>query len=142
MSHLWLSLSVIIHSYSTFDLKIDFYSSLYLFFVVYCKVMFSIQINDLSDRKEDGAAGKKRWILTLPRSMGVFLSILVIAAGIIVIILASGSILVISSYAATILLALAYSLRPLRFKERGISGIIVYAAAATVIYVIVPWTWV
>lgn len=119
----------------------NFYSALYLSFAVLCKVMFSIHINDLSDREEDDAAGKKRWILTLPRSMGIFLSILVIAAGIIVVILASGSILVITPYTATILLALAYSLKPLRFKERGISGIIVYAAAATVIYVIVPWTW-
>ncbi len=141
MSHLWLSLSIIIYSHSIYDLRTDFHISLYIFFAVLCKVMFSIQINDLSDREKDGAAGKKRWISTLPHFMGVFLSLLIIAAGIIVIFLASGSVSVIISYAATILLAMAYSLRPLRFKERGISGIITYAAAATVIYVVVPWAW-
>jgi 4-hydroxybenzoate polyprenyltransferase len=103
--------------------------------------MFSIQINDICDKKEDDAAGKMRWIGYLPKYMGIIISILLIMAGLTTVILASGSIKVILSYTATILLGLFYSLRPVRFKERGIWGLFVYALAATIIYVLVPWTW-
>jgi 4-hydroxybenzoate polyprenyltransferase len=103
--------------------------------------MFSIQINDICDKKEDDAAGKMRWIGYLPKYMGIIISILLIVTGLSTVILASGSIKVILSYTATILLGLFYSLRPVRFKERGIWGLFVYALAAAIIYVLVPWTW-
>lgn len=141
MSHLWLPLLLIILSSSASDLKTNSISSLYLFFIVLCKVMFSIQINDICDKKEDDAAGKMRWIGYLPKYMGIIISILLIVTGLTTVILASGSIKVILSYTATILLGLFYSLRPVRFKERGIWGLFVYALAATIIYVLVPWTW-
>lgn len=141
MSHLWLSLVLILLSRSTPDLKADFTASLYLFVVVLCKVMFSLQINDICDRKEDNAEGKKRWINMLPKSIGVLISTIFIAIGFTIVILASGSIKVIAAYTATTLLGLFYSLKPIRFKERGILGIFVYALTATTIYVLVPWTW-
>lgn len=141
MSHLWLPLLLIILSSSVSDLKTNSISALYLFFIVLCKVMFSIQINDICDKKEDDAAGKMRWVGYLPKYMGIIISILLIVTGLSTVILASGSIKVILSYTATILLGLFYSLRPVRFKERGIWGLFVYALAATIIYVLVPWTW-
>lgn len=141
MSHLWFPLLLIILGGSTSSLDASAISSLYLFFVVLCKVMFSIQINDICDKKEDVAAGKTRWIGYLPKYMGIAISILLVVAGLTTLILASGSMKVVLSYTATLLLGLLYSLRPVRFKERGIWGLFVYALAATIIYVLVPWTW-
>ncbi len=103
--------------------------------------MFSIQVNDICDKAEDDAAGKTRWIGYLPKFLGIIISILLVIAGLAMVIFASGSMKVILSYTATILLGLLYSLRPVRFKERGIWGVFVYALAATIIYVLVPWTW-
>jgi 1,4-dihydroxy-2-naphthoate octaprenyltransferase len=103
--------------------------------------MFSIQVNDLCDRREDRAAGKQRWIALLPEGLGVLVCILTIFVGSLTVVVASRSLSVISAYAATILLALFYSARPVRFKQRGILGPIVYAASATIVFVLVPWTW-
>jgi hypothetical protein len=141
ISHLWLPLATILLSGSVSDLEAGFYGSIGLFFVVLFKVMFSIQVNDLCDRREDKAVGKERWISHLPLPLGVFISTALAAAGFTIIIFASGSIPVALSYTASILFGLFYSLPPGRFKERGIWGLIVYALAATTIYVLVPWVW-
>ncbi|MBN1221956.1 MAG: UbiA family prenyltransferase [Candidatus Aminicenantes bacterium] len=141
MAHLWLSVAAILLSDSHIDLKTGFYGSIFLFFIVLCKVMFSIQVNDLCDQKEDTTAGKKRWIFYVPKSLGIAITMAWAAAGFAIIILTRGSVPVILSYATTILFGLFYSLPPVRFKERGIWGLIVYALAATIIYVLVPWAW-
>jgi 4-hydroxybenzoate polyprenyltransferase len=141
MSHLWLPLFLINYAGVESDLKANFKASLFLFFVVLCKVMFSIQINDICDRKEDDAAGKIRWIGYLPKSIGTIISILLVAVGLTTAFLVSNSWKVILAYSATILLGLFYSLRPVRFKERGGWGLIAYALAATLIYAVVPWMW-
>jgi 4-hydroxybenzoate polyprenyltransferase len=141
MSHLWFPLLLIILAGSPSSLQASALSSFYLFFVVLCKVMFSIQINDICDKKEDDAAGKMRWIGYLPKYWGMIIAIFLVVAGLTIVILASGSMKVILSYTATLLLGLFYSLRPVRFKERGIWGLFVYALAATIIYVLVPWAW-
>lgn len=141
MSHLWLPLLLILLTHPASDLKLLSISSLYLFFAVFCKVMFSIQVNDICDKKEDDAVGKTRWIGYLPDYMGIIITTLLAMIGLATVIVANGSIKVVLSYSATILLGLFYSLRPVRFKERGIWGLFVYALSATIIYVLVPWTW-
>ncbi len=103
--------------------------------------MFSIQVNDLCDRKIDEAVGKKRWIYHLPINAGIALSIALVTMGLAIILLINSSIQVISAYTATILLALFYSLPPVRFKNRGLLGLACYALSAAIIYVLVPWTW-
>jgi 1,4-dihydroxy-2-naphthoate octaprenyltransferase len=112
-----------------------------MLFAVFCKVMFSIQVNDLSDRREDLAAGKQRWIALLPESLGILVCTLTILVGFLTVVVASDSPSTLSAYGATTLLALAYSARPVRFKERGILGPIAYSASATIVFVLVPWTW-
>ena len=53
-----------------------------------------------------------------------------------------GSLRTTLAYTASVLLGLAYSIRPFRFKERGILGVlIVYALSSVLIYVTVPWMW-
>jgi 4-hydroxybenzoate polyprenyltransferase len=141
MSHLWFPLALINLAESGADPRANFVASLLLFFVVLCKVMFSIQINDITDREEDAAAGKTRWIGSLPKGIGIFLTMVLAAAGLVIVIAGNGSVKVVLAYLATVLLGLFYSLRPARFKERGIWGLLVYALAATIIYVLVPWLW-
>ena len=141
MSHLWFPLALINLAESGSDLEANFVASLLLFFVVLCKVMFSIQINDIIDKEEDAAAGKTRWIGSLPTGLGILLTMALAAVGLAIVIAGSGSAKVILAYMATVLLGLFYSLGPARFKERGIWGLVVYASAATIIYVLVPWLW-
>lgn len=141
MSHLWISAAVILLSGSLSDLGAGFFGTIYLFFAVLFKIMFSIQINDLCDQSKDEAMGKQRWIFHLPIHTGITISIALIAAGYIIVILKNGSMQVILAYTATILLGMFYSLPPIRFKERGAWGPMAYALSATIIYVVVPWAW-
>ena len=123
------------------DLKEAFSRSLFLILAVVCKVQFSIQINDLSDREEDKAAGKRRWTgrLSYPFSLAVPMAF--IALGLATAVFAGRSQAAILAYIVSTLLGLFYSSRPVRFKERGIWGLIVYALSATIIFVVVPWAW-
>ena len=141
MSHLWLPAATLLLAGSRSDLKAGFSAVLALFFVVLFKVMFSIQVNDLCDRKEDEAAGKQRWIFRLPTGAGILITALGAAAGGIVIVVESDSPWVFPAYAASLLIGLFYSLRPVRLKERGILGLAGYALSATIIYVVVPGAW-
>jgi len=104
-------------------------------------VQFSILSNDLCDMREDQAAGKKRWIGFLPGPVGLMITTSLLAAGLTTVLLMGGSHRATVAYVGTILLGLFYSLRPLRFKERGIWGLLVYALSATIVFVLVPWTW-
>jgi hypothetical protein len=141
MSHLWLPLALLLFSRSAPDLKTAFPRSLGLIFAVLCKVQFSILSNDLCDRREDQAAGKMRWIGSLPGPLGLMITAFLMAAGLTTVLLVGGSLRATLVYAGTILLGLFYSLKPLRFKERGIWGLLVYALSATMVFVLVPWTW-
>jgi len=141
MSHLWLPLALFLVSRSAPDLKAVFPRTLGLIFAVLCKVQFSILSNDLCDMREDRAAGKKRWIGFLPEPVGLLISTSLMTAGLTTVLLMGGSHRATLAYAGTILLGLFYSLKPLRFKERGIWGLLVYALSATIVFVLVPWTW-
>ena len=134
MSHLWLPLFLLNLASSESDLHVKFTSSIFLFFVVFCKVMFSIQI-------KDDEAGKTRWVHYFPTNIGIVISIVLVTAGLTTVLIASGAIEVVLAYSAAVIVGLFYSLRPVRFKERGIWGLVAYASAATLIYVLVPWTW-
>ena len=141
LSHLWLPLALLLLSRSASDLKAALPRSLGLIFAVLCKVQFSILLNDLCDRREDQAAGKERWIASLPGPVGLMITTSILAAGLTTVLLMGGSLRAALAYAGTILLGLFYSLKPLRFKERGVWGLLVYALSATMIFVLVPWTW-
>ncbi len=141
MSHLWLPLALLFLSVPTTGLKTAFDNSLALILAVLCKVQFSILVNDLSDHRIDLAVGKKRWITFLPRPAGYMIVMLFLAAGLAAVFLGRGSLRTILAYTASVLLGLSYSLKPLRFKERGTLGLLAYTLSALMIYVLVPWTW-
>ena len=139
MSSLWLPLVLIIQSNPINDLRANFTTSLYLIVAILCWGMACILVNDLSDRKEDYAAGKKRWICQLSNNSGVLIVIILVGIGFSSTIFANGSSGIIIVYAAAIAVGFLYSLRPVRFKERGLLGLLAYSLSATLGYVLVPW---
>jgi hypothetical protein len=141
MSHLWLPLALLLFSRSAPDLRTALPRTLGLIIAVLCKVQFSILSNDLCDRREDRAAGKRRWIGSLPGPVGLMIATSLMAVGLATVLLMGGSLRATLVYAGTIFLGLFYSLRPPRFKERGLWGLLVYALSATMVFVLVPWTW-
>lgn len=140
-SHLWLPLLVVSGADPGSDLKAAFPRILGLILAVACKVQFSIQINDLCDRGQDRAAGKRRWNEGLSPASCLAVALVFIAAGTAAAVFVGRSPVVIAAYVGSTILGLFYSWKPVRFKERGIWGPIVYAASATSIFAVVPWAW-
>ncbi len=86
--------------------------------------MYGFLINDYFDISYDIAAGKKRAIQGLSKAgfIGIILSVIFISA---LQLLYLNEILYITIYIISYLLATLYSAPPIRFKTRGLSGIIV-----------------
>jgi hypothetical protein len=100
----------------------------------------SILINDLTDREIDRRAGKERWITSVPSLAGMMIPVFLLAAGFFALIRAGGDMPVFASFTVSVFLGIFYSLKPIRFKDRGIWGILAYSLSATILNVIVPWT--
>jgi hypothetical protein len=140
MSHLWLPCALMLTAAPGTPPPAGLAGVLLLVAAVLCKVQFSILVNDLSDREDDRAADKSRWIGLLPTGLGAAVVAAVLAAGFVAVSL-GGRPRALVAYAATALLGMAYSLPPLRCKERGLAGPAVYAFSAAVVYVVLPWAW-
>jgi hypothetical protein len=140
MSQVWLPLSLILAAGTGMDPRREFYLSLYLLFAVLSKGLASILINDLTDRKIDRRAGKERWITALPSPGGILIPIFLLASGFLALIRAGGDLPVLGSYTATVILGILYSVKPVRFKERGVWGMVAYSLSAAILHALVPWT--
>ena len=140
MGQIWLPLSLILFSGSRLAAGSELYASLLLLYAVVSKGLSSILFNDLTDREIDRRAGKERWITSLPSPVGVLLPVLLLASGFPVLIMAGGDLPVLASFTVTAALGVLYSLKPVRFKERGLWGIAAYALAAAILHALVPWT--
>lgn len=140
MSQVWLPLSLILVVGTRLNPRAQFCGSLYLLFAVLSKGLSSILINDLTDRDIDRRAGKERWITSLPLPAGIMIPAFLLVSGFFALIKAGGSIPVFASFTATVLLGILYSLKPVRFKERGVWGIFAYSLSATLLHAVVPWT--
>lgn len=140
MSQIWLPLSLILVSGTRMNHDVQVYASLYLLVAVLSEGLSAILINDLTDREIDRRVGKERWITRLPSPAGMMIPVILLAASIFSLIRAGGDMLVFASLTVSVLLGVLYSLRPVRFKDRGIWGISAYSLSATVLVVIIPWT--
>ena len=140
MSQVWLPLSLILVGGTRMNPHVQVYAPLYLIAAVLCKGLSSILINDLTDREIDRRAGKERWITSIPLPAGILIPALLLAAGFLALIKAGGDVPVFISFTATLLLGILYSLKPVRFKDRGIWGVLAYSLSAAILNVIVPWT--
>jgi hypothetical protein len=97
--------------------------------------------NDLADAADDAAAGKRRWISKLPGWGGSAFVGLLSAGGAAALLFGDAPRAAAGAYAAALALGLAYSLRPPRFKERGLLGPGAYALACAFGYAVMPWAW-
>ncbi|MEW5900538.1 MAG: UbiA family prenyltransferase, partial [Acidobacteriota bacterium] len=140
-SSLWLPLVLILGPFIPGNPSL-LWNVFRIFFIVVLWESASILANDLSDCRADLAAGKRRWICSLSRQTASAIIILLVASGWLFLLLFKSPLATIGAYSGSIFLGLAYSIPPLRFKERGGLGILAYSLACTLAYVFIPWTWV
>ncbi|MBN2409298.1 MAG: UbiA family prenyltransferase [Candidatus Aminicenantes bacterium] len=140
MSPVWLPLSLILTVGSRLAPGARFNASLFFLYAVLSKGLSSILINDLTDRENDQRAGKNRWITLLPLPYGIGIPAILLVSGFPALVAAGGDSLVLASFTATALLGVLYSLKPVRFKERGLWGVWAYSLSAAILHAVVPWT--
>jgi len=109
--------------------------------VIIAWLMTCILANDLADSRDDRAAGKRRWINRLPSPARVAVTAVFVCLGPGVLILSRAPVRALWTYTGAAALGLAYSLKPLRLKERGLWGVLGYSASCTLAYVFIPWAW-
>ncbi len=86
-------------------------------------------LNDVADFRQDRLSGPDSRGPGPRRTHSLAVSLAALSAGTILIMTAAGSVIPRAAAAGSILLGVEYSLPPLRFKERGIWGVVVGAAA-------------
>ena len=136
-SSLWLPLVAVI-SGNVSDDGAPLVQSLLIFLSVALWSQASILANDLTDHEHDRAAGKNRWILRLPRIAGVASVALLAALGALILALMKAGGGAVAAYIGAWALGLLYSVRPVRFKERGLMGPAAYGMAGALAFAVVP----
>ena len=112
-----------------------------ILFAVICWIFVCILGNDLADRAEDRAAGKRRWITGLPLPAGLFAVLTLFGAGLGAIFASGAPLAAGIAYITASASGLLYSVAPYRFKRRGAWGFLFYGLAAAAAYAILPWAW-
>jgi len=90
-------------------------------------------LNDYSDQEVDQRAGKVNIIGEIPQSLALLFLLLVFISGVMVLLLFYRQPFVLWSVVLAYVLAAAYSLYPMRLKERGFLGLLVGAIAQRVL---------
>ena len=109
--------------------------------VVVCWILVSILANDLADREEDRAAGKRRWINRFSLPAAGFMISALFGAGLAVLLASRAPVGAGLTYIAASAMGLLYSVSPFRFKQRGAWGILFYSLAGAAAYAVLPWVW-
>ena len=112
-----------------------------IFLTVASWLMTCILANDISDSRDDRAAGKQRWINRLPRTARILITAFFLGLGPGILLLSKAPAGTWPAYCGAVVLGLSYSLKPLRLKGAGIRGILAYSMSCAVAYVFIPWTW-
>ncbi len=138
---LWLPLAVVVAETAPVALARAWVPCLQLFLAAVCRTLAVILANDLTDRADDLAAGKDRWILRLRPAAGAMVVAGLVAVGLLSLAIPRPHAWAVCAWLAALALGLAYSIRPLRFKERGLLGPLAYALHGALAYVAVTWLW-
>ncbi|HEY5999998.1 MAG TPA: UbiA family prenyltransferase [bacterium] len=135
--HVWLPVAVLAATAPAGDATPALLAAARVLVAAGCFAQVSILANDLFDRRQDEAAGKRRWIATVPLPGAVALLALVAAIGAGALAVAGGrpALLV---YGSSLALGILYSAPPLRLKVRGLAGPVTYAAATAGAYALLP----
>ena len=138
---LWLPVAVLLYQKSSESWRGSAVSSLQVFLTAVFWLSASILANNLGDRRDDRSSGKPRWICDLPVSAGAAIVALLIGGALAVLLLSKSPPAAIWVYVGATALGLAYSLKPIRLKEKGPWGIFIYSLACTCAYTVLPWAW-
>lgn len=98
---------------------------------------YGYALNDFCDKRADKLAEKQNFMNEIDSSQGLASLVALALAGIIVLVPFYAEKRMVLSAALNFLLATAYSLPPVRFKERGIGGLLVSAVAQRTLPLIV-----
>lgn len=115
--------------------------ALLLFASAACFALFGTLVNDLADKATDYDAGKQRWIQSVPSLVGSVIVLVLVALGTGMSLFSPVPWKSATVYVSAVLLASAYSVPPLRLKERGAWGGLCFAFCVTLCYVVFPWSW-
>lgn len=108
--------------YSTSEFIIR-YICYFLFIVMF--LSFSYVINDYSDIEVDKKAGKSKIIATMPKWFVIVIMILMVLIGVVpILLLTNCNLFAIGMIISIYFLGAAYSIRPFRFKEKGLVGML------------------
>ncbi len=102
-------------------------SALSLLLATVTAAIYASAINELTDRADDAAAGKRNRAAEQPRSVAALL-IVAVGAGLLFAWLWRDDALLFSCYLATWLAFVLYSIPPIRLKKRGLPGVLCDAA--------------
>ncbi len=102
-------------------------SALSLLLATAAVAIYASSINELTDREDDAAAGKRNRAADQPRSIAVLLAVAVVA-GVTFAWLWRDDVPLLACYAATWLAFALYSIPPFRLKKRGLPGVVCVAA--------------
>jgi len=100
--------------------------------VTFCQILafaFCYVLNDLTDLREDRLQGKVRPIQSWSKTAVVLLLLLTGPLSLVVLFIATRRLDVLSIGLVQFVLGMGYSMRPLRFKERGLAGLITAAVS-------------
>jgi 4-hydroxybenzoate polyprenyltransferase len=137
----WLPLAVLASALEPDALGGSVATCLLAFVAVACWGQASILANDIADRDEDLAAGKERWIAHLSLPAGGLVVTALVGAGALALVLPGAPAGTLVAYGVAVALGLLYSIRPIRFKERGLLGPLAYSLSGALACVAVPWAW-
>jgi hypothetical protein len=138
---IWFAVAVLLCLRPPESSGIPWSDCILIWLVSTCRTIGGILINDLSDREQNHRAGKVRWVQKLPPFYGLLTVYGLFCIGLLVCLAAPDVSLVALVYLAAVLLSIAYSSPPFRFKTRGVWGLWQYGICCTVGYVLVPWAW-
>ncbi len=141
INNLWLPLAVILNLVSRSSNDALFIPCLAIIVSVIAWSLSCILTNDLADVEDDVSARKRRWIQHLSPVYAYAVILDLLAIGFIALLLSGAPFRTILAYSVAVFVGLFYSLKPLRFKERGILGLGAYSLAAAFAYVVMPWAW-
>jgi 4-hydroxybenzoate polyprenyltransferase len=137
----WLPVAALLSVYPPERWPNAWRAAIALFIASYFRTLASILANDLADRSEDLAAGKSRWIVSLPRGAAASVVGGLTALGVCVLAFLGAPVAAWAAYVVALALGFLYSVRPVRFKEQGILGLAEYSLCCSVAYAAVPSAW-
>ncbi len=140
LTTLWLPIALLLAEKSAGNPpSLDALASLLL--AVATWIFLSTLTNDLSECRQDRAAGKRRWICSVQPLVAWGIILALPAGGWGIILLSNGPAGAKWAYGLAALFGVIYSLEPLRLKERGLWGIAGYSLSCSLAYAVLPWAW-